>query len=40
MLGIFGKDVEIVIFWKEIVKIGEDVIFVRVNFVNFVIELI
>ena len=40
MLGIFGKDVEIVIPWKEIVKIGEDVILVRVNPVNSVTESI
>ncbi|PEA11021.1 YlmC/YmxH family sporulation protein [Bacillus cereus] len=38
MLGMFGKDVEIVIPWKEIVKIGEDVILVRVNPVNSVTE--
>ncbi|PFJ15264.1 YlmC/YmxH family sporulation protein [Bacillus cereus] len=38
MLGIFGKDVEIVIPWKEIAKIGEDVILVRVNLVNSVTE--
>ena len=40
MLGIFGKDIEIVIPWKEIVKIGEDVILVRVNPVNSVTESI
>ncbi|MES9780541.1 YlmC/YmxH family sporulation protein [Bacillus thuringiensis] len=40
MLGIFGKDVEIVIPWKEIVKIGEDVILVRVDPVNTVTESI
>ncbi|WP_264752872.1 YlmC/YmxH family sporulation protein [Bacillus sp. ZJS3] len=39
-LGIFGKDIEIVIHWKEIVKIGEDVILVRVNPVNSVTESI
>ncbi|AXO99802.1 YlmC/YmxH family sporulation protein [Bacillus anthracis] len=39
-LGIFGKDIEIVIRWKEIVKIGEDVILVRVNPVNSVTESI
>lgn len=38
MLGIFGKDVEIVIPWEEIMKIGEDVILVRVNSVNSVTE--
>ncbi|OJE43778.1 YlmC/YmxH family sporulation protein [Bacillus luti] len=40
MLGIFGKDVEIVIPWEEIMKIGEDVILVRVNPVNSVTESI
>lgn len=40
MLGIFGKDIEIVIPWKEIVKIGEDVILVRVSSVNSVTESI
>lgn len=39
-LGIFGKDIEIVIPWKGIVKIGEDVILVRVNPVNSVTESI
>ncbi len=38
ILGMFGKDVEIVIPWKEIVKIGKDVILVRVNPVNSVTE--
>ncbi|MCC2337327.1 YlmC/YmxH family sporulation protein [Bacillus cereus group sp. MYBK71-2] len=40
MLGIFGKDIEIVIPWKEIVKIGEDVILVRVSSINSVTESI
>ena len=40
MLGIFGKDVEIVIPWEEIMKIGEDVILFRVNPVNSVTESI
>lgn len=29
VLGFFGKDEEIVIPWKNIIKIGEDVILVR-----------
>ncbi|MED4202664.1 YlmC/YmxH family sporulation protein [Neobacillus mesonae] len=29
MLGIFGKEEEIVISWKNIIKIGQDVILVR-----------
>lgn len=29
VLGIFGKDDQIVIPWKNIIKIGEDVILVR-----------
>ncbi|MEW9108780.1 YlmC/YmxH family sporulation protein [Cytobacillus gottheilii] len=29
MLGFFGKDEDIVIPWKNIIKIGEDVILVR-----------
>ena len=29
MLGFFGKDEELVIPWRNIVKIGEDVILVR-----------
>jgi YlmC/YmxH family sporulation protein len=40
VLGIFGKDVEIVIPWEEIMKIGEDVILVRVNPINSVTESI
>ncbi|HDR7432765.1 MULTISPECIES: YlmC/YmxH family sporulation protein [Bacillus] len=40
MLGIFGKGVEIVIPWEEIMIIGEDVILVRVNPVNSVTESI
>ena len=31
MLGFFGKDEEFVIPWRNIVKIGEDVILVRMN---------
>jgi YlmC/YmxH family sporulation protein len=31
MLGFFGRDEEIVIPWRNIVKIGEDVILVRMN---------
>ncbi len=31
MLGFFGKEEEVVIPWKHIVKIGEDVILVRAN---------
>ncbi|MCP8970234.1 YlmC/YmxH family sporulation protein [Ectobacillus ponti] len=30
-LGLFGKGEEIVVPWKQIVKIGEDVILVRVQ---------
>ncbi|MGX5505939.1 YlmC/YmxH family sporulation protein [Bacillus toyonensis] len=40
MLGIFGKDVEIIVPWEEVMKIGEDVILVRVNPVNSVTESI
>lgn len=29
VLGFFGKDVDIVIPWKNIIKIGQDVILVR-----------
>lgn len=29
VLGLFGKDEEITIHWKQIVKIGEDVIIVK-----------
>ncbi|WP_080846527.1 YlmC/YmxH family sporulation protein [Cytobacillus gottheilii] len=29
MLGFFGKDEDIIIPWKNIIKIGEDVILVR-----------
>lgn len=39
-LGIFGKDVEIIVPWEEVMKIGEDVILVRVNPVNSVTESI
>ena len=31
ILGLFGKDEEIVIPWRNIVKIGADVILVRIN---------
>jgi YlmC/YmxH family sporulation protein len=31
MLGFFGKDEELIIPWRNIVKIGEDVILVRMN---------
>ncbi|MFC0271207.1 YlmC/YmxH family sporulation protein [Metabacillus herbersteinensis] len=31
VLGFFGKDEEFVIPWRNIVKIGEDVILVRMN---------
>jgi sporulation protein YlmC with PRC-barrel domain len=31
MLGFFGRDEEIIIPWRNIVKIGEDVILVRMN---------
>ena len=31
MLGFFGKDEEFVIPWRNIVKIGEDVILIRMN---------
>lgn len=31
MLGFFGRDEEFVIPWRNIVKIGEDVILVRMN---------
>lgn len=31
VLGFFGKDEEFVIPWRNIVKIGEDVILVRIN---------
>nr|WP_154318343.1 YlmC/YmxH family sporulation protein [Metabacillus idriensis] len=31
VLGFFGKDEELVVPWRHIVKIGEDVILVRVN---------
>ena len=40
MLGIFGKDVEVIILWEEIMKIGEDVILVRVDPVHSVTESI
>lgn len=31
VLGFFGKEEELVVPWRNIVKIGEDVILVRVN---------
>ncbi|MEK4736155.1 MULTISPECIES: YlmC/YmxH family sporulation protein [Bacillus] len=40
MLGIFGKEVEFVIPWEQIMKIGEDVILVKVDHVNSVTESI
>ncbi|PGC21467.1 YlmC/YmxH family sporulation protein [Bacillus pseudomycoides] len=40
MLGIFRKEAEFVIPWKQIVKIGEDVILVRADHVNSVTESI
>ncbi|KYG38648.1 sporulation protein [Bacillus gaemokensis] len=40
MLGLFGKEEECIIPWKQIVKIGEDVILVRVDHVNSVTESI
>lgn len=40
MLGLFGKEVELVIPWEEIMKIGEDVILVKVDHVNSVTESI
>ncbi|MGE7631180.1 YlmC/YmxH family sporulation protein [Bacillus paramycoides] len=40
MLGLFGKEVEFVIPWEQIMKIGEDVILVKVDHVNSVTESI
>ncbi|SHR18777.1 Uncharacterized protein conserved in bacteria [Mycobacteroides abscessus subsp. abscessus] len=34
MLGFFGKEEEIIISWRNILKIGEDVILVRYRGVN------
>lgn len=34
MLGFFGKEEEIIISWKNILKIGEDVILVRYRGLN------
>ncbi len=34
VLGLFGKDQEFVISWKNILKIGEDVILVRHRDIN------
>lgn len=31
VLGFFGKEEELIVPWRNIVKIGEDVILVRVN---------
>ena len=38
VLGIFGKEEEFVIPWKQIVKIGADVILVRADHVDSVTE--
>ena len=35
ILGLFGKDEEIVIPWRNIMKIGEDVILVKYKEVNY-----
>ncbi|KAB2335335.1 YlmC/YmxH family sporulation protein [Bacillus mesophilum] len=35
MLGFFGKDEDIVIPWKNIIKIGEDVILVRYKLAEY-----
>ncbi|UOY93721.1 YlmC/YmxH family sporulation protein [Ectobacillus sp. JY-23] len=35
MLGLFGKEEELIVPWKQIVKIGEDVILVRVQQAEF-----
>ncbi|QWU46503.1 YlmC/YmxH family sporulation protein [Bacillus sp. NP247] len=40
MLVLFGKEVEFVIPWEQIMKIGEDVILVRVDNINSVTESI
>ncbi|MEI4831112.1 YlmC/YmxH family sporulation protein [Bacillus sp. FJAT-53711] len=40
MLGLFGKEEEFVIPWKQIVKIGEDVILVRADQANTITETI
>ncbi|TKI79929.1 YlmC/YmxH family sporulation protein [Bacillus mycoides] len=40
MLGLFGKEEEFVIPWEQIMKIGEDVILVKVDHVNSVTESI
>ena len=34
VLGLFGKDQEFIISWKNILKIGEDVILVRYRDIN------
>ena len=31
VLGLFGKDEEMVVYWKQIVKIGEDVVIVKLK---------
>ncbi|MBS4207700.1 YlmC/YmxH family sporulation protein [Bacillus sp. FJAT-50079] len=36
LLGFFGKDEEVVIPWKQIVKIGTDVILVRHQSENYI----
>lgn len=40
MLGLFGKEEELVIPWEQIVKIGEDVILVRADYIDSVTESI
>ncbi|MED1407860.1 MULTISPECIES: YlmC/YmxH family sporulation protein [Bacillus] len=40
ILGLFGKEEEFVIPWEQIMKIGEDVILVKVDHVNSVTESI
>lgn len=40
MLGLFGKEEEFVIPWQQIVKIGEDVILVKADYIDSVTESI
>lgn len=40
MLGLFGKEEEFIIPWEQIVKIGEDVILVRADYIDSVTESI
>ncbi|WP_369902940.1 YlmC/YmxH family sporulation protein [Bacillus manliponensis] len=40
MLGLFGKGEEFVIPWQQIVKIGEDVILVKAEYIDSVTEVI